>query len=182
MYFYYLGSAFDFHYLISGKLCDDRITYLSALPHTEERLRTLKINNYCIKDSIAFLKNSLDSLVEDMKKRNPNHPFKILRQSNLCLTNAKFDEGKFQLLQKGKSKIPYDRLTYEYLFKTRNSPAPKSHYYSALKDSHIDDETYIPTLNNSRQNSAAVAWPTIQVTMYLLTLSSLGNIKTNLFL
>ena len=142
MYFYHLGSAFDFHYLISGKLCDDRITYLSALPHTEERLRTLKINNYCIKDSIAFLKNSLDSLVEDMKKRNPNHPFKILRQSNLCLTNAKFDEGKFQLLQKGKSKIPYDRLTYEYLFKTRNTPAPKSHYYSTLKDSHIDEETY----------------------------------------
>ena len=49
------GSAFDFHFLISNKLKDERIRILTGLPNTEERLRTLRINDYLMKDSLAFL-------------------------------------------------------------------------------------------------------------------------------
>ena len=49
------GSAFDFHFLISNKLKDERIRILTGLPNTEERLRALRINDYLMKDSLAFL-------------------------------------------------------------------------------------------------------------------------------
>ena len=49
------GSAFDFHFLISGKLEDERIRYLDGLPDSQERLRLLRINDYVVKDSFAFL-------------------------------------------------------------------------------------------------------------------------------
>ena len=49
------GSAFDFHFLITHKLRDERIKRLTGLPNTEERLRTLRINDYVMKDSLAFL-------------------------------------------------------------------------------------------------------------------------------
>ena len=45
------------------------------------------------------------------------------------------------MLKNGKSSLPYDRLTMDYLFQSKNVP-PKDHYYSHLKDKGIDDETY----------------------------------------
>ena len=90
---------------------------------------------------MKFLKNSLDSLVKDLKTRNPNHNFKILSQSNICFTKGKFDPKKFEILKNGKSRLPYEFLTMPYLFKTTQVP-PKEDYYSMLSDTHIDDETY----------------------------------------
>ena len=49
------GSSFDFHFLIANKLKDERIRILNGMPNTEERLRTLRINDYVMKDSLAFL-------------------------------------------------------------------------------------------------------------------------------
>ena len=49
------GSNFDFHFLVSHKLRDERIRLLSGLPNTEEKLRTLRINDYVMKDSLSFL-------------------------------------------------------------------------------------------------------------------------------
>ena len=89
------------------------------------------MNEYVFKDSIKFLKNSLDALVKDMKVRNPNHEFKILAQSDLCLSNNEFDESKFDMLKNGKSRLPYEKLTMPYLTETTEVP-DKADYFSDL--------------------------------------------------
>ena len=123
------GSAFDFHILVSQRLEDERIKYLDGLPESQERLRLIRLNEYVFKDSIKFLKNSLDSLVKDMKVRNLNHPFKILAQSDLCLLNNEFDEEKFDMLKNGKSRLLNEKLTMPYLFETTKVP-DKVDYFS----------------------------------------------------
>ena len=45
------------------------------------------------------------------------------------------------MLKNGKSKLPYEKLTMEYLFATTKVPA-KEDYYSMLSDTHIDNATY----------------------------------------
>ena len=127
------GSAFDFHFLVSKKLEDERITYLNGLPDSQERLRLLRLNDYVFKDSIKFLKNSLDALVKDMKVRNPNHEFKILAQSDVCNSEKKFDEAKFDMLKNGKSRLPYEKLTMSYLTETTEVP-DKADYFSELSE------------------------------------------------
>jgi hypothetical protein len=127
------GSSFDFHFLVSKKLEDKRIKYLDGLPDSQEKLRLIRLNEYVFKDSIKFLKNSLDALVKDMKVRNPNHEFKILAQSDLCLSNNEFDQEKFDLLKNGKSRLPYEKLTMPYLFKTTRVP-DKADYFSDLSE------------------------------------------------
>ena len=127
------GSAFDFHFLVSKKLEDPRIKYLDGLPESQERLRLIRLNEYVFKDSIKFLKNSLDSLVKDMKVRNPDHEFKILAQSDLCLSNNEFDHEKFDMLKNGKSRLPYEKLTMPYLFETTQVP-DKADYFSDLSE------------------------------------------------
>ena len=127
------GSAFDFHFLVSKKLEDERITYLNGLPDSQERLRLLRLNEYVFKDSIKFLKNSLDALVKDMKVRNPNHEFKILAQSDVCNSEKKFDEAKFDMLKNGKSRLPYEKLTMSYLTETTEVP-DKADYFSELSE------------------------------------------------
>ena len=125
------GSAFDFHFLVSKKLEDKRIKYLDGLPDSQEKLRLIRLNEYVFKDSIKFLKNSLDALVKDMKVRNPNHEFKILAQSDICNSEKKFDESKFEMLKNGKSRLPYEKLTMSYLFETTKVP-DKADYFSDL--------------------------------------------------
>lgn len=125
----------DFHFLVSKKLEDERIRYLDGLPDSQERLRLIRLNEYVFKDSIKFLKNSLDALVKDMKVRNPNHEFKILAQSDLCLNNTtnEFDEAKFDMLKNGKSRLPYEKLTMPYLTETTQVP-DKADYFSDLSE------------------------------------------------
>ena len=116
---------------MSKKLEDKRIKYLDGLPDSQEKLRLLRLNEYVFKDSIKFLKNSLDALVKDMKERNPDHQFKILAQSDLCLSNNEFDQEKFDMLKNGKSRLPYEKLTMPYLFETTRVPN-RSDYFSDL--------------------------------------------------
>ena len=66
-----------------------------------------------------------------MKVRNPDHPFKILAQSDLCLSNDEFDKQKFDMLKKSKSRLPYEKLTMKYLFETTRVP-DKADYFSDL--------------------------------------------------
>ena len=88
-----------------------------------------------------IIEHSLDGLIQDLKKRKPDHPFDILRQSQITKTNGVFDEEKFEVLKNGKSRLPYEKLTFQYLFHTTNVPS-KADYYSDLTNSNIDDETY----------------------------------------
>ena len=127
------GSSFDFHFLVSKKLEDKRIKYLDGLPDSQEKLRLIRLNEYVFKDSIKFLKNSLDDLVKDMNVRNPNHEFKILAQSDLCLSNNEFDQEKFDMLKKSKSRLPYEKLTMPYLFEQQRVP-DKADYFSDLSE------------------------------------------------
>ena len=68
-----------------------------------------------------------------MKVRNPNHEFKILAQSDLCLSNNEFDESKFDMLKNGKSRLPYEKLTMSYLTETTEVP-DKADYFSDLSE------------------------------------------------
>ena len=79
--------------------------------------------------------------MQDLKTRKPNYPFNILRQSEICETNSKFDQKRFNILKNGKSSMPYDLLTLNYLFKTTEVP-PKEDYYSEIKCQSIDQATY----------------------------------------
>ena len=136
------GSAFDFHFLVSKKLEDKRIKYLDGLPDSQEKLRLIRLNEYVFKDSIKFLKNSVDALVKDMKVRNSNHEFKILAQSDLCLSNNKFDQEKFDMLKNGKSRLPYEKLTMPYLFETTRVP-DRSDYFSDLSKFFFIKERFL---------------------------------------
>ena len=88
-----------------------------------------------------FSECSFDGLVQDLKKRKPDHPFEILSQSEICETNGVFDDKKFAMLKNGKSKLPYDKLTWQYLMETENVPCKKD-YHSELTKTDIDDDTY----------------------------------------
>ena len=80
-------------------------------------------------------------MVQDLKQRKPNHGFEILSQSDICKTGGIFDEKKFQLLKNGKSRLPYEKLTLQYLYETEIVP-PKKDYHSDLTNTDIDDSTY----------------------------------------
>ena len=67
------GSAFHFHFLVCGKLEDERIKYIDGLPDSQERLRLIRLNEYVFKDSIKFLKNSLDCLIKDSSETLITH-------------------------------------------------------------------------------------------------------------
>ena len=100
------GSAFDFHFLVCEKLEDKRINYIDGLPDSQERLRLIRLNEYVFKDSITFLKNSLDSLIKDLKVR-------------ILPIHSRY-----------------------FLFETTQVPG-KVDYYSALSNTHIDEDTYL---------------------------------------
>ena len=53
---------------------------------------------------VLILAYSLDTLVDDIKSRHPEYPWKILKQSEICETNKKFDDKKFSILKNGKSR------------------------------------------------------------------------------
>lgn len=58
------------------------ITKLSALPSNTERFRTIEINSFQLKDSLAFLNASLAVLVDNLAK-DDTHTFPILDQMEL---------------------------------------------------------------------------------------------------
>ena len=139
------GSAFDFHFLINKKLCDERIIphTVRALPMSQEKLRSITFNSYVMKDTMFFLKSSLDRQVKDLKERKPNHPFSILSQSKVCRNEfGDIDSEKFDVLTNGKSMLPYSKLTREYILEYRLNPPSRSDYVNDFSGKEIDDETY----------------------------------------
>ena len=63
------GSGFDFHLLMNKALADPRVKILDSLPYNTEKFRTVRINNFQFKDSLAFSGVSLEKLVEDLHTR-----------------------------------------------------------------------------------------------------------------
>ena len=91
---------------------------------------------------VSFLESSLDSLVKDMKERKPNAEFHILKQSIICKNDdGNFSSSKYEILKNGKSSLPYEKLTIQYLMETCKVP-PREDYWSDLKNEGIDDVTY----------------------------------------
>ena len=125
----------DFHFLINKKLCDERIDpqTVKGLPMSQEKLRSLTINSYVMKDSMFFLKGSLDKHVKDLKERKPNHSFSVLSQATICMNEFdEIDTDKFEILKNGKSRLPYDKLTLDYILQPRTCPPPRSDYDCSL--------------------------------------------------
>ena len=76
-----------------------------------KNFRYIEINEFfCFKDSYFFLNFSLDKLVQDHKTRHSE--FVILKQSKLCEDrNGIFSQSRYSTLLKGKSVIPYEKIT-----------------------------------------------------------------------
>lgn len=94
---------------------DPRVTRHFFIPKNTEKFKYLEINQFfCFKDSFYFLNFSLDKLVQDHKTRHSDFP--ILKQSMICEDeNAEFVESRYKVLLKGKSTLPYERITVSLL-------------------------------------------------------------------
>lgn len=81
-------SGFDSHIVMSalaerrkrdGDLkCKGKRIRLQAIPLNTQKFKILKLNNVTLLDSLSFLNDSLDRLVDNLKASN--HEFKIMRQ------------------------------------------------------------------------------------------------------
>lgn len=92
-------SNYDAHFIIDKMVSDDRIHTLKALPYNTERFRTIQLNSFHMVDSAAFLKASLDDLVNGLSA-GKRHAFNILKQMELTPRPGDSDQLKL-LTRKG---------------------------------------------------------------------------------
>ena len=126
-------SGFDSHIIIealSKKTFSD--LHIEAIPLNTEKFKMLKINSIVMLDSVAFLNDSLERLVENLVASN--HTFPIMKQ---CWPEQ---EERDLLLRKGV--YPYEYATsLKKVLTTKKLPA-KKHFYSRLKKEHVSDSDY----------------------------------------
>ena len=126
-------SGFDSHIIIEA-LSKKPFANLSieAIPLNTEKFKMLKLNSITMVDSLAFLNDSLERLVENLVASN--HHFPILKQ---CWPDQKERE---LLLRKGV--YPYEYVTsISKVLTTKKLPA-KRRFYSRLRREHIADADY----------------------------------------
>lgn len=98
---------------------------------------TFQIGMFKFIDSLLFLKESLKTLVNDLRDKDKNS-FTILKKSSLCKTNDVFDPRKFDLLL-GKLAFCYDYLTRETM---KEGLPVQEKFYNNLTSTHITSQEY----------------------------------------
>ena len=127
------SSGFDTHLILSELPKHENVYKIKALPKNMEQFRCIEINKLCLYDSFQLLPDSLDKLVNNLKKSN--HSFDILKQSNLAKNDVQFE----MLTRKGV--FPYEYASS--LEKLQNSSYPdKQAFSSLLTNSEVDDTNY----------------------------------------
>ena len=139
------ATGYDMHYCYQAiaqlKECgEERIKYISVLPTNSQKFKSMSLNSYVFKDSLAFLNFSLDALVADYKLRNGS--FDILRRSILCEANGVLNEKKLNVCMIGKLNFPYEKCVSAKQMKSVTKFPPKKDFYSSLREEHISNESY----------------------------------------
>ena len=138
--FLHNGSAYDFHFIIKALVkMGTQIKNMYVLPFNMERFRMIKFNSFMFLDSIAFLQAGLSTLADDL--RISGHDYPIVRQTDLVLTDGKFDSEKFDMiLQKGF--FCYDYCSsLEKMYETQSLP-PRQAFYSSIQETSISEQNY----------------------------------------
>ena len=107
----------------------------NSISHNSEAVMTFCIGKFKFLDSLLFLKQSLADLSENLLAKDPSL-FSILRSSELCQTQGKFDQQKFNLLT-AKLVFPYKALEDGILCLERKDFLDKKYFYNELTESDI---------------------------------------------
>ena len=127
----------DGHFLMQHLGGLEGVNKLSALPSNTEKFRTIEINSFKFKDSLAFLNAGLSELMNNLL-RDKTHTFPIVDQLGVY---AKGDTVRKSLILR-KGVYPYEYVTsIKKLRKTCGIPA-KKHFFSTLTNSNVSDEDY----------------------------------------
>ena len=110
----------------------DMTIRVSMIPINEEKLKTMKINSLVFLDSLSFLSQPLEDLVNDLVESNSD--FSIVKQW------VKDDETLKMMHRKGV--FPYDYATTFEKVKSTTSFPDIEHFYSKLTKSNITEEEH----------------------------------------
>jgi hypothetical protein len=113
---------------------------LHILPKNLQRIRTLRIGIFNLLDSLAFLKTSLDNLVNNLKK--DGHIFSYLEQMKYVTLGDPLYETKMDLLT-SKGVFPYDHITSLEKLENEISLPDKEAFFNVLKNNTISDSDYL---------------------------------------
>ena len=137
-------AGFDSHLLIS-EYCSSIKTELKAIPINSQKSKILQFGSfYNILDSLSFQPQSLSNLTETLKneKISKNQKFSIIEKTpELCWTNGKFDQEKYDLCLQ-KAGFPYKMATSINDLKKITIFPDKKHFKSDLSGDDIDNQTY----------------------------------------
>ena len=139
------AESYDLHliYLAIAELRargDQRIRYLNVLPSNSEKNKTISLNSFSFKDSLAFLNFSLECLADDLILRGCS--FDTLKKSFLCQTNDRFDKKKYDLCRNGKLGFCYEFCESFEKMKSCKTIPPHKEFYSSLTETRVDDNSY----------------------------------------
>lgn len=143
-------SGYDSHFLIRAlEKFPDQISSVSAIPNNQQKFKTMILNNNIkFLDSLAFLPDKLESLVEVLLKSN--NPMTMM--DNLVDTA----EEKKLLLRKGV--YPYTLATSIDALQRMKKLPPQTLFYNELTSGNCSDEDYA---------HAKAVWDTFQCTSML---------------
>ena len=117
-----------------GKLKDKKI---SCIPNNMEKYISFSLDNLRIINSVQFLNESLDTLVNNLAKQGGSR-FKNLSK------HFPREEERDLLLRKGV--YPYDHMSSWDRFSDKSLP-PMSAFYNKLNESHISEADYAHAQN-----------------------------------
>lgn len=129
-------SGYDSHFLFQAiAQSENHISELKAMAYNTEKFRTISVETFSFLDSMHFISDSLNNIVNDLTKSN--HQFPILKNSGLYSNNFQ----RSLLLKKGI--FPYELLTSLDRFSKMTVFPPIESFYSKLTESGISQEDYI---------------------------------------
>lgn len=131
-------KGYDSNFIVQAM--NEKITNISIIPLNTEKFMTVSFLKLQFIDSLNFLNESLDTLVENLKKSNGVDSFKVLQQEYKHCTK----EQIALLLRKGV--YPYEYMDSFDRFNETSLP-PKEKFYSTLKLQEISDKDYDHALN-----------------------------------
>ena len=129
-------AGFDSHLIVQALKLDK--SRFSVLPRNKERIVTMAIGSYKFIDTSSFLPESLESLVKNLKDKDPAL---FIQTKKLAGDSLK----KFNFLTE-KGIFPYEYLDNEKKLKDTQLP-DREHFYSSLKESDISDEDFVRAKN-----------------------------------
>ena len=130
-------SGYDSHAIMKAvSKCRHSIKNISAIPLNTQKFKMIQINNTVMLDSLAFLPDSLEKLVDTLVASQ--HKFPLVKQRIWSPSNE--EQGVKLLLRKGV--YPYRYCSsIEVLFQTTELPA-KEHFFHDIGGFDISDEDY----------------------------------------